>query len=97
MSANSPLPEPLVKKKCAELDEWLLESDFLSKEFHFTNFVEAFSFMTAVALEAEKMNHHPNWENVYDRVKIRLSTHDAGGITEKDFELAQKIDRLTSP
>ncbi len=73
---------------------WSNEDIFIKREFEFKNFVEAFSFMTAVALEAEKMNHHPNWENVYNKVKISLSTHDAGGVSLKDFELAAKIDTL---
>lgn len=74
--------------------EWKVESDFLKVELTFTDFIEAFSFMTSVAIVAEKLNHHPNWENVYNTVKISLQTHDAGGITEKDFELAKKIDGL---
>ena len=73
---------------------WSSEGDFIRKEFQFKDFVEAFTFMTAVALKAEKMNHHPNWENVYNKVKISLSTHDAGGVSLKDFELASKIDSI---
>jgi 4a-hydroxytetrahydrobiopterin dehydratase len=76
--------------------DWNLNDDYISREFTFPNFVEAFSFMTGVAIMAEKMNHHPNWENVYNRVKISLSTHDAGGLTDLDFELAAKIDKLSS-
>ena len=74
---------------------WTEKDNTLSREFQFKNFVEAFSFMTGVALEAEKMNHHPNWSNVYNKVSISLSTHDAGNIvTEKDRKLAEKIDQL---
>ncbi|MEP2024176.1 MAG: 4a-hydroxytetrahydrobiopterin dehydratase [Reichenbachiella sp.] len=75
---------------------WQEENDTLSKTFKFKNFTEAFGFMTKVAIEAEKMNHHPNWSNVYNQVTITLSTHDAGNIvTEKDRKLAQVIDSLT--
>ena len=67
----------------------------LYKKFEFKNFVDAFSFITKVALIAEKMNHHPNWSNVYNIVEISLNTHDAGDIvTEKDYELAKAIDKL---
>ncbi len=65
----------------------------LEREARFADFVEAFSFMAAVALEAEKRNHHPDWSNVYNRVHIQLTTHDAGGITEKDLDLAEAIER----
>jgi 4a-hydroxytetrahydrobiopterin dehydratase len=67
----------------------------LVKEFSFKNFVEAWGFMSSVALLAEKMDHHPDWSNVYNRVSIRLSTHDAGNrITDKDRKLAADIDKL---
>jgi 4a-hydroxytetrahydrobiopterin dehydratase len=64
----------------------------LQKSFKFSNFNEAFGFMTRVALMAEKMDHHPEWLNVYNRVDVTLSTHDAGGITELDFKLAEFMD-----
>lgn len=63
------------------------------REFVFPDFAQAFAFMTRVALEAEKRDHHPDWSNVYNRVTIALSTHDAGGLTERDFDLARAIDR----
>jgi 4a-hydroxytetrahydrobiopterin dehydratase len=66
----------------------------LQKSFKFADFNEAFGFMSRVALMAEKMNHHPEWFNVYNKVDVTLSTHDAGGITELDFELAQFMDSL---
>ena len=70
-------------------------SSALVKEFKFRNFVEAWTFMSGVALIAEKMDHHPDWTNVYNQVNIRLSTHDAGNkITEKDRKLASEIDKL---
>ncbi len=73
---------------------WSSDGSQLSRTFIFKNFVNAFSFMTAVAIEAEKLDHHPEWSNVYNRVTIKLNTHDAGGITSLDFDLAQKIDKL---
>jgi 4a-hydroxytetrahydrobiopterin dehydratase len=67
----------------------------LYKEFIFKNFIEAFSFMTKVAFVAEKMNHHPNWTNVYNKVVIKLNTHDAGDtVTAKDTQLMELIDKL---
>jgi len=80
--------------KLNALPGWSLEEGFITKTFVFKDFSEAFSFMTRVAFLAEKMNHHPNWSNVYNQVNIRLSTHDAGGLTTMDFELAKQIDTL---
>jgi 4a-hydroxytetrahydrobiopterin dehydratase len=74
---------------------WTEENNQLKRTFVFNNFVEAFGFMSQVALIAEKMDHHPNWSNVYNRVEIALCTHDAGNIvTEKDRNLAKAIDAL---
>jgi 4a-hydroxytetrahydrobiopterin dehydratase len=74
---------------------WTNDNNVLYKKFEFKNFSEAFAFMTRVALEAEKMDHHPKWSNVYNTVEIWLSTHDAGNvITDKDKKLAAKIDGL---
>ncbi|HRH59198.1 MAG TPA: 4a-hydroxytetrahydrobiopterin dehydratase [Chitinophagaceae bacterium] len=74
---------------------WQNRNNTLYKKFEFKNFSEAFAFMTRVAIEAEKMNHHPLWTNVWNRVEIWLSTHDAGDIvTDKDEALAKKIDAL---
>ena len=74
---------------------WKEENNKLTATFQFKNFVEAFGFMSKVALEAEKMGHHPNWSNVYNKVTIELSTHDAGGVvTDKDRKLARSIDEL---
>lgn len=74
---------------------WKQENNRLYKKFEFKNFSEAFAFMTRVAMEAEKMDHHPLWTNVYKVVEIWLSTHDAGDtVTEKDRELAERIDQL---
>ena len=74
---------------------WKEEKNSLYRKFEFKNFSEAFAFMTRVALEAEKMNHHPLWTNVWNRVEIWLSTHDAGDVvTDRDKKLAAKIDAL---
>ncbi len=74
---------------------WTEINNKLYKTFEFSDFSEAFAFMTRVAIEAEKMNHHPLWTNVWNKVEIWLSTHDAGDIvTEKDKKLAEKIDKL---
>jgi 4a-hydroxytetrahydrobiopterin dehydratase len=70
--------------------------DAICKEFKFADFNAAFGFMTRVALMAEKMDHHPEWSNVYDRVEITLSTHDAGGVSARDIELARFIDSVAS-
>ena len=76
---------------------WREENNQLVRDFEFSNFIEAFAFMTKVALLAEKQNHHPEWTNVYNKVTIRLSTHDAGNVvTEKDRKLAGGIERLVS-
>lgn len=71
---------------------WILESGKLTKTFFFGNFIEAFGFMGKVALYAEKVNHHPEWFNVYKTVKVQLITHEAEGISEKDFNLALKME-----
>ncbi len=74
---------------------WQEQDNKLSRTFKFKDFSEAFAFMTRVAIEAERMNHHPNWSNVYNTVEINLNTHDAGDIvTEKDRKLAKVIDGL---
>lgn len=74
---------------------WKEENNQLHRTFEFKDFVEAFTFMTAVAFAAEQMNHHPNWSNVYNKVEIRLFTHEANNsITEKDVILSKEIDRI---
>jgi len=75
---------------------WHLEDDKLTKTFTFANFVTAFGFMTQAAIVAEKRNHHPEWFNVYKTVKVQLTTHDAGGISEKDFDLARRMEQLAT-
>ncbi|MFC5386925.1 4a-hydroxytetrahydrobiopterin dehydratase [Aquamicrobium segne] len=77
-----------------ERPDWTLAGDAIERQFILRNFSQGFAFITRVALAAEKMNHHPEWSNVYNRVDIRLSTHDAGGLTELDFTLARRIDAI---
>lgn len=76
------------------LKDWTFEKNSIRRDIKFKTFVEAFSFMTAVALEAEKLDHHPDWSNSYSLVSIVLTNHDAGGVTQLDFDLAKKIDRI---
>lgn len=80
----------------ADLPNWVLSEDNKSirRRFIFKNFIQAFGFMTSAALEAEKLNHHPNWSNVYKTVDVTLTTHDADGLTELDMKLAKKMDAL---
>ncbi|MEM7036932.1 MAG: 4a-hydroxytetrahydrobiopterin dehydratase [Bacteroidota bacterium] len=85
--------EEEVTPRLVFLDGWAFEKDGIHKSFQFRDFISAFSFMTRVAIEAEKMNHHPEWSNVYNKVHIRLSTHDAGGVTDQDFALAEIIEK----
>jgi 4a-hydroxytetrahydrobiopterin dehydratase len=77
----------------AELPDWTLRADGLaiSRDFKFADFSEAFAFMTRVALYAEKADHHPEWSNVYNRVHITLTTHDAGGLSQRDVKMARAI------
>lgn len=76
----------------AELPKWQVREEKLYRQFVFKDFVSAFSFMTQVALLAEKMDHHPDWSNVYNRVDVALTTHDLGGISMRDITLAKQID-----
>ena len=77
-----------------QLPQWQLHGDKLRRELRFADFVEAFGFMAKVALVAEAMGHHPEWSNVWNRVVIELTTHDTGGLSSFDLELAQRIDAL---
>jgi 4a-hydroxytetrahydrobiopterin dehydratase len=85
-----------VTKRLAQLTGWTVHSGKLHCEYKFADFAEAFGFMTGVALVAERMNHHPEWFNVWNKVVIDLTTHDAGGITSNDFALAAEIERLAA-
>ncbi len=90
--AREKLGKQAVEEALAGLDGWTLADDGLSisRTFIFKNFSEAFAFMTRSALAAEKLDHHPDWSNVYKTVEVRLNTHDAGGLTALDFELAKR-------
>jgi 4a-hydroxytetrahydrobiopterin dehydratase len=80
--------------KLQGLNDWKFEENGIFKAFKFKNFSEALAFMVQVGLVAEKQNHHPEWTNVYNKVSIRLTTHDSGGLTDKDFALAAEIEKL---
>ncbi|MEX0290243.1 MAG: 4a-hydroxytetrahydrobiopterin dehydratase [Flavobacteriaceae bacterium] len=88
------LSEDQIRDGLKKLDGWEYADDGIACSFEFTNFKEAFSIMTRIAFEAEAQNHHPDWSNVYNRLYVRLSTHDAGGVTENDFRLAESIERI---
>lgn len=87
-----------VQTEMAALEGWALEADGLAiaKTFVFKNFIEAFGFMTQAALRAEKLNHHPEWANIYKTVNIRLTTHDCGGLSMLDFKLAKAMNEIAS-
>lgn len=90
-----PLSEDEIKKNLSSLNGWSHEDDKLKKEFTFDNFRDAMAFITRISFEAEEQVHHPEIFNVYNTVKIALSTHDAGGkVTEKDLKLAKSIESL---
>ncbi|HVS51018.1 MAG TPA: 4a-hydroxytetrahydrobiopterin dehydratase [Opitutaceae bacterium] len=93
---STPLSEKEIAVARSELPGWSHEREALVKTFKFESFREAFSFMTHVAFLADAMDHHPEWTNVYNRVAIRLNTHDAGNrVTPKDVELAKKIQQVS--
>lgn len=93
MTRPGPLPAGQVREGLQSLPGWSWsgEGGPLEREFRFEDFGAAFAFMTHCALIAEAMNHHPDWTNVWNRVEVRLHTHDAGGITELDLELARRM------
>lgn len=88
------LSPEIIDQKLAAKAGWSLRQNKLYRLFVFESFSEAFGFMSRVALLAEAMNHHPEWSNIYNRVEIQLVTHDADGISELDFTLADQIDKL---
>ncbi len=95
--ARTKLSDEEIREKVEALGNgFRYESGKLVKRFLFDGFVEAFGWMTSVALVAEKLDHHPDWKNVYNRVDVELHTHDAGGVTARDFELAEKMNALAS-
>jgi len=90
------LSEAQLEQQLATLSDWELADGKLHRRLVFKDFVEAFEFMGRVARIAEDMNHHPEWSNVYNRVVVDLVTHDAGGITELDFELASRVEEIAT-
>jgi 4a-hydroxytetrahydrobiopterin dehydratase len=94
--AREKLSQLAIEERLADVDGWALSADggSIRRTFTFRNFSEAFAFMTRVALAAEKMDHHPDWSNVYSKVEVTLNTHDAGGLTALDFDLAGKMNRI---
>lgn len=96
MSTSTPLSVEEIERALAGLPGWRRERDALEKTFQFGSFREALSFMVRVAFEAESLNHHPEWTNVYGRVAVRLCTHDAGHrVTARDVELAGRMQRIS--
>ncbi len=83
-----------ISKKLENLSGWTYSKDAIHTTFEFSDFKDAFTVMTRIAFEAEALQHHPNWENVYNKLEISLSTHDADGVTEKDFQLANAIEDI---
>ncbi len=83
-----------IEEELKNLAGWSVVNEKLHKEFEFASFNQAFGFMTRAAMEIEKMNHHPEWFNVYNRITIELTTHDAGGITKNDVNLAKILNSL---
>ena len=83
-----------LKELLAKIPGWEIKSNLIEREFNFANFLEAFSFMTKIALICEKYNHHPNWENIYSKVIIKLTTHDLGGISNLDETIATEINSI---
>ncbi len=88
------LQDEELKELLAKIPGWEIMPDHIERGFNFSNFIEAFSFMTKIALICEKYNHHPNWENVYSKVIIKLSTHDLGGISNLDQNVASEINNI---
>ncbi|MCB0293493.1 MAG: 4a-hydroxytetrahydrobiopterin dehydratase [Calditrichaeota bacterium] len=95
MSVIRKFTETEVRSRLNEIPGWSLANGKLHREFKFADFIAAFGFMTRLSIVAEKHHHHPEWFNVYNRVVIDLQTHDVGGISERDFELAQAANRLS--
>jgi 4a-hydroxytetrahydrobiopterin dehydratase len=83
-----------IEEKLKSLDGWEYVDGAIETSFQFSSFKEAFTTMTRIAFECEAQNHHPEWSNVYNNLNIRLNTHDAGGVTEKDFKLAMIIEKI---
>ena len=94
VSKTMRLSEEDINEKLQSLSGWTISNGKLRKDFTFETFNQAFGFMTRAAMEIEKMNHHPEWFNVYNRLTVELTTHDAGGITQNDINLARILNSL---
>lgn len=90
------LSDAEITEKLQDLPGWELQGDAITKTYEFKDFMAAMAFMNMVAPVAEELGHHPEWTNVYNRLEVRLSTHDAGGVTAKDFELAGAMEKITN-
>ena len=88
------LSEKEINDKLKDFEGWEFHDDSLQTKFEFEDFKETFSIMTRIAFEAEAQQHHPEWTNVYNTLSISLSTHDAGGVTEKDFKMVEAIENI---
>lgn len=86
--------EKEIEDRISKLEYWDYQKGFLVTSLDFKGFADAFAMMTRIAFEAERLNHHPDWSNVYNNLTIQLHTHDADGITDKDFELAEQIEKI---
>jgi 4a-hydroxytetrahydrobiopterin dehydratase len=88
------MTEAAIEKRMADFPAWEYSDGGIHTTLEFENFKDAFAMMTRIAFEAERLNHHPDWTNVYNKLSISLSTHDADGLTEKDFQLAEFIQEM---
>lgn len=89
------LKDEVVRYLALHLKQWVYGNSTIKRDFEFKTFTDAFSFMNAIALELEKINHHPDWSNSYNKVRISLTTHSAGGVTQLDLDLAKTIDTVS--
>ncbi|MEM9314750.1 MAG: 4a-hydroxytetrahydrobiopterin dehydratase [Pseudomonadota bacterium] len=94
--SETKLNDQQIAEALSVLSGWTVDDGKLFKEYVFPNFVEAFGFMTKAALVVEKMNHHPEWFNVYGKLRVHLTTHELGGISTRDTKLAEALDRLAA-
>ncbi len=94
--ARQRLDEPEIRSALERLSGWEIKSEKLHREYKFVDFAHAIGFMATAAVLIEKRNHHPEWFNLYNRVSVDLTTHDSGGITENDVELAQLLDSIAA-
>ena len=96
MANVAKLSEPEIQARLGNLAGWAVSQGKLHREYKFADFAHAFGFMASAAVRAEALAHHPEWSNVWNRVTVDLTTHDAGGITEKDFELAAAMEAIAN-